>query len=162
MDMDKLNKTIEGIVKITKYLMITLLIVMVISMACQIVARYLFRIGITWTEELTRFTNVWLVFLGSSLLVFKDEHIKVTILDSILKGRGLKILGYIRKIIFLLYSLMIVIVGSNSLKIVAYQTSPNMLLSMKYIYVAIPIGAGLTIVYLVHNFLVRRKVETNG
>lgn len=157
-----INKVIHLAIKISKAIMVSLMAVMVVSMFFQVVTRYAMGTGIPWTEELARFANVWLIFIGGSVLAFSNEHIKVTILDSILKEKKLSILQAIRNIIYLVYSIAIINVGINSLKIVSKQTSPNMLLPMNYIYVAIPIGAILTILYLLNNAVAKGKGENNG
>jgi TRAP-type C4-dicarboxylate transport system permease small subunit len=157
--MDYINIAINTVIKISKRIMIILMAVMVISMFLQVVTRYIFGTGIAWTEELARFSNVWLVFIGGSMLTFSDEHIKVTIFDGILNEKQMRVLQALRNIIFLVYSIIIIKVGLDSLNVVSRQTSPNMLIPMNYIYGVIPIGAVLMGIYLIFSFILGRGGE---
>jgi TRAP-type C4-dicarboxylate transport system permease small subunit len=147
------KKVIESLIVFSRWIIIGLSTIMVISMFFQVVTRYAMGTGIPWTEELARFSNVWLIFLGAAMLVFYDEHIKVTILDSILKGAALKAVIIFRDIVYIAYSLVVIKIGISTLSIVSKQTSANMLLPMNYIYVAIPVGGLLTILYYVYRYL---------
>jgi len=142
--------------------MVVLISIMVLAMFFQVVTRYVFGAGIPWTEELARFSNVWLIFIGASVLAFTDEHIKVTIADTLLKGKSLAVIQTIRNLVYLAYSIILIKVGINSLGVVASQTSPNMMMPMNYVYMVIPIGAVLTTVYIIVNLVPKRTEENNG
>jgi len=161
--MDFFKKINKISVKILELTMFILMVVMTVSMFFQIITRYLFGTGLAWTEELARFSNVWLIFLGAAVLASLNEHINVTILDAFLKGTALKLLLLFRDLVFIAYSMLIVTVGVKTLAIVSSQTSPNMLLPMNYIYVAIPVGGIFIIIYLISNWiLLKGKEEDNG
>ena len=157
--MKLVDSVVNFLATVTKAIMVLLSSVMVVSMFFQVVTRYLLDTGIPWTEELARFSNVWLIFLGASLLVYTDEHIKVTVLDSILKGTALKVLHLFRNLVYFLYSLVVVKVGIDTLSIVSLQTSANMRLPMNYVYFSIPLGGILTIIYYVHMYLPKKNKE---
>lgn len=157
-----IDKIIRWSVEVIKVLMVFLMSVMVISMFFQVVSRYAFGAGFAWTEELSRFANVWMVFLGAAALAFSDEHIQVTILDSMLKGGALKALKIFKAIVYIIYSILITKVGIDSLAVVAKQTSPNMLVSMKYIYMVIPLAGFISIIYLLHQLKVIGKGDSRG
>lgn len=74
---------------------------MVLLVFLNAVMRYLFDSGITWSEELSRYSFVWIVFLGA-IVAFKDgAHIIVDLLISKFP-KGLK------KVSFLITNLLII------------------------------------------------------
>ena len=53
------------------------LLLMVGFLTLQIIARYFFQVGIAWTEELSRFSFLYFVYLSSCFVMMKGRHIRV-------------------------------------------------------------------------------------
>jgi len=51
-----------------------------VTVAAQILLRAGFSSGITWTDELSRFLNIVVVFLGLALVAREGRHVQVTFL----------------------------------------------------------------------------------
>ena len=60
------------------------LLLMVGFLTLQIVARYFFQVGIAWTEELSRFSFLYFVYLSSCFVMMKGRHIRVECLVNVL------------------------------------------------------------------------------
>ncbi len=153
-----LRKVADALSKVVRVLMSLLLVLMVVSMAAQVFSRWL-GISLSWTEELTRFACVWLIFLGSAKLAEESEHISVTILDGLLKGKALLYLNVFRRALFAIFSLILVWVGFQAAGMVARQISPNMGVSMNWMYISIPLGSLFTAFYLLINLFAPPKEE---
>ncbi|RAK22068.1 TRAP-type C4-dicarboxylate transport system permease small subunit [Anoxybacillus vitaminiphilus] len=75
------------------------LITIILSAMCifvflNVVLRYVFNSGLTWSEELARYLFVWVVFLGA-IVASKDKgHLGVDLLVSILP-RGWQRIAYV-------------------------------------------------------------------
>lgn len=54
----------------------------------QVVARFVFDEGLTWSEELARVLFIWVSWLGISLGQKKGEHIKVTMIVDRFTGKS--------------------------------------------------------------------------
>ena len=147
--MDAVKKSLAIVTKVLEALMLAILVVMVVVMFLQVFLRYVLSTGWPWTEELTRFSMVYMIFIGAVVLTSLDGHISVTILDDMLKGTARKILKLVQYVIFLVYCFVMSRAGFNSLKIVALQKSPNMQITMNLIYVIIPVSMVLMMVYIV-------------
>ena len=61
-----------------KYFSAFLMVLMVVCLMLQVVYRYVFGAGITWSEELSRIAFVWVIYLGMSLAAKDRHHIRVT------------------------------------------------------------------------------------
>ena len=160
--MKTIDKIVSYLIKASEIVMVLISVIMTIAMFLLVVNRYLFGTGITWTEELTRFINIWMILLGASVLARDNQHINVTILDGFLKGKAILALQIIRNLIYIVFSILLVYLGLQTLNVVAAQTSANMLIKMNYVYLAIPLGSLLTILYLALNSLKLIKKEQNN
>ncbi|MBS1208653.1 MAG: Tripartite ATP-independent periplasmic transporter DctQ component, partial [Proteobacteria bacterium] len=78
------------LVKGLEWLLIAILGLMVILVFGNVVLRYGFNSGITFSEEVSRFLFVWMVFLGSVLMLRDNGHLGVHTFTSILPLWGKK------------------------------------------------------------------------
>ncbi len=63
--------------------------VMVIVIFTNVVMRYIFNSGLTWSEELARYLFIWFSWLGVSAGVKDGAHLRVEMLSTALTKRGL-------------------------------------------------------------------------
>lgn len=61
-----------------EYAAVFLLILMTIFVGTQVALRFLFGMGFSWMEELSRLAFVWMVFLGAVVGMRRWLHIRVT------------------------------------------------------------------------------------
>ena len=128
--------------------MIAALMVMVLVMFMQVVLRYVFSTGFAWSEELSRFLMIYMIFIGGALLTSQDGHISVTILDDLLKGISYKVIKAIQYLISLAYCFFMARIGLSTLSIVARQKTPNMQITMDWVYMIIPVSMILMVIYI--------------
>ena len=105
---------------------------------------------------------IWCVYIGTSVCCLRDSHIRVTIIDGYLKGVASKVVVIIRNVIQMAFFAYIAKIGLDTLKVVALQTSPNMLIPMNIVYSMIPIGCALSVIYLIIGCIITAKEKTNG
>lgn len=133
----KINAIIS---KILSFLMIVLFIWMIVAFSIQVFARYIFSAGFTWTEELTRYGMIWMVFLGAAWIIFNSDHVKVTILEDAFKGQSRKILMIIQDIFGLIFVAAIFYFSFSQLSIAARGVSANTGISNVVQYMVFPIS----------------------
>ena len=117
----------------------------VISGALAIFLRYMPNLKtLPWVDEVLRYLNIWVVFLGTSVAVKRRNHLNVDFfIKKIFPGKSLNI---VRKVTLLviLASLIILIVASTKKVLgtlnVVIQAAP---ISIAIFYLAIPVGCGL-------------------
>jgi TRAP-type C4-dicarboxylate transport system permease small subunit len=137
---------ITGIVStVLKVVMILLSVLMIFCMGLQVFARYLFNVGYPWTEELGRFSMIWMVFLGISYVSINSEHINVSILQDTLKGISKKVLLIIQDIFALIFAAVVFYFSFDAIKITTGSISPNTGLSMGTVYLIFPAAMVLLI-----------------
>jgi TRAP-type C4-dicarboxylate transport system permease small subunit len=133
--------TLRRICRLTTILMILLMVTMIIVINSLVVTRYFFSYSPSWTEEVTRFSMVWMVMLGAGVLTLFDDHISLTMAVEKLPKRLRK---WQRLLVHIFVFLIAVIIawkgfefayGLNSVIAPALQTS------MIYPAISVPIGA---------------------
>lgn len=64
------------------------LLSLVILLGAQVFSRYILHTGISWTEELSRFSFIWFVYISGSLAAQAGTHIRVTVIVDRLPQPG--------------------------------------------------------------------------
>ena len=142
---DKLNKFAE-------YLMIGLMTGISLLIFTQVVFRYVFNYSLFWSEELARYTLIWITFIGASVGFKKKGHIGVDFLYNRFSLQTQKNLTVFSDFIILILSLILTVYGANLSKFVHMQSSAALLIPMSIPYSAIAIGGFFTIFHSL-NFL---------
>ncbi len=142
-----LDKTIEVFACVT--------MTMMVLVACwQVVSRYVFNAPSTFSEELLRFSLVWLSTAGLAYVAGKTEHISLTLFLDKFPRNLVKYWNMLIQVVFILFAVYIMIIGgwkvsSNAMM----QVSPVLQLSMGKVYYALPLSGVLIIVYSVMNVI---------
>ena len=138
--LDKLEKFILGILAL-------LFAVMVIAFFYQIVMRFVFQAANSWSEELTRYSFIWMSMLGSAIATRRSRNIDVDFLVNLMP-RALKIINSIfTKILIIAFLLVITIYGLNLVGMTFKQLSPGLRLPMAYMYASVPTGGILMLIF---------------
>lgn len=160
--MNATRKVLNGLTKVLATFMIICMVIMVVFMFLQVVLRYVFGMGISWAEELSRFTMIFMTFIGAAVLCADDSHISVTIVEDLTKGVARKAFKLVKYIIMIAYSGIMAKIGFDSLSIVARQTSPNLNVTMDLVYGFIPVGMCLMILYNIVNIVKLFTTQEDG
>jgi len=129
-----------------EYLAGILLFFMFLTTFFQVVSRT-FQISAVWSEELARLTYVWMVFLGTAVLIKDDGLIRVTVLVDRIGKRPARILRVLTDIAILPF-LVIITWGALTNTVLNWKTfAPTVdWLRMGYVYLVIVI-AGLAMIW---------------
>jgi len=121
---------------------------MVTAVLLGIFFRYIVRDPLQWTEELARFLMLWTGFLAMNVAMHHQMHLKIDSLINVLPAWLRNILGYICDILIGLFLFVLTVKGYAMTKNTMMLAS-SMKLSMFWIYMAVPLGAFLTLIQLV-------------
>lgn len=115
------------------------LLVMMIVVFAQIVCG-MFKMSLSWSEELSRYLFVGLIALGINLASTKHIFVRIEIIDGYLKGGAAFVLDVVRKLIAMYVSFVFVYSGWELIEIGGYQVSPAMSVPMSVLYGIIFLG----------------------
>lgn len=121
---------------------VVLFSVMVILTFAQVLSRFIFNFSLAWTEEVSRFMFVWLVYLSAAMAAKHRRHIRVELIDQFLPRRLSKWAGLLADLLWITYALFVAFQGYNVAMMIAGhgQLSPAVQLPMGIIYLIVPFG----------------------
>ena len=90
---------VRGLVKAMEWLLMAILGFMVILVFGNVVLRYGFNSGIVFSEEVSRFLFIWMVFLGSVLMLRDNGHLGVHTLTKLMPLAGKKVCKFLSDLI---------------------------------------------------------------
>ena len=91
----------KWIVKLLEWLLIGVFGWMVLLVFGNVVLRYGFNYGIIFSEEVSRFLFVWMVFLGSVLMLRDNGHLGVHTVTKLLPLWGKKVCKFVGDVLTL-------------------------------------------------------------
>lgn len=137
---NKLNYFLEWTV-------VVLLSIMLLSVLWGVTTRYILANQSSWTDELARFSLIWVSVLGAAYISGKNAHIAIDLLPGYLSEKNnLRLRIFIGTIVSL-FVLAVFIIGGLRYIYISFklgQTSAALELPMGYVYLIVPI-AGLII-----------------
>jgi TRAP-type C4-dicarboxylate transport system permease small subunit len=129
--------------KIIKYLIAILLTGMVVLVFTNVISRYFLNFAIAWTEEVSRFMFIWLVFLGAVLAYVNDEHLRLDILERKFSEKSGQVVAVICDLI-VMYAIYLITAGGLNLAVQSLNwLSPAVSFSYGIVYSVVPICGGL-------------------
>lgn len=124
------------------------LILIAVGVAClQVIMRYGFRSGLPWPEEVASWAFVWAVMLGMALATARRAHIAIDVLPRLLGPRPRAALEFLIAVIMGTASIVLMVHGMDYMQRVI-SASPALQMPMKFLFLAVPVGAGLNLVFL--------------
>lgn len=135
---------------------------LLLVVACNVFARYILKIGLTWAEEFSLILFVWVVFLGAYLALRKKSHLALTLIIKKLPQSLAKISRIVILVLVILLLLTIFIGGISFVKsaIVLGQRTPLLGISAGWGYASIPASAGLMLLEIVRVLLRKEHIIT--
>ncbi|MDR2392294.1 MAG: TRAP transporter small permease [Planctomycetota bacterium] len=154
---------IDGSIRLVERLLICgAFIVMVLVTFAQVVARFIFRDPISWTEELARFLFVWITLIGSAHAIAFGKHFRVDFLIGRFSPALQKRIEYaIVAFVFAFASIMIAYGCSVSWR-TRFQISPALELPMSYPYLCIPVAGLFIVIHLVSGLFAGAKAASGA
>lgn len=138
------------ILLMTRVIVVALLAIMFGSTLAGVFFRYALNDALTWSEEVARYSMVWLSLLGGGLVFREGGHVAVDLLVSRLPSRHLR--GAVMLIAQAVVVAVLIVVlwqGVAMMERGQYMTTAALRLPMYVPYAALPAGAMLMIYHLV-------------
>jgi len=110
-----------------------------------VVLRYAFNYAFSWTEEVVRYSIVWLVFIGGSIAARRGAHIAMDITVVYLPPRAKLFMMGVATTIACFFALVMTYYGVLLTRSIwGYgQVSPAAMIPMAIPFAAIPVGCAL-------------------
>ncbi|OBW91710.1 C4-dicarboxylate ABC transporter permease [Gallibacterium genomosp. 3] len=129
---------------------IIVMVLLVICVTWQVFSRYVLQIPSTVTDEVARFSMIWVGLLGAAYTVGLQKHLSIDLFTHNLTHYKKAVSNiFINSCIFL-FSLGVMVFGGINLVMNVYasgQISSSMQIPMAYVYVVLPISGVLMMFY---------------
>ena len=129
-------------------LVVALLAVVVLLVTAEVVLRYVFLESLIVADELSRYLMIWVAFLAAALCVREDLHVRILVLVGLMRGRARRFVEAIAALATMVFLAILFWEGARILPDVRDQDTTTLGVSIMWFYLAIPVGAGLMILFL--------------
>ena len=113
----------------------------------QVFCRYVLNDSLSWPEEMAKFAFVWFVFLGAAMVTRRSRHIVIDLVPRSLGPEALRIHAILVRVISASVAAFLLIYGFDLVSKSTF-TSPALQWPYTYLYLAIPVGAAISLVVL--------------
>jgi TRAP-type C4-dicarboxylate transport system permease small subunit len=130
-----------------EWVCMALMVVLSIDLLLGVFSRYVIVRTFTWYDEIARGCFVWLTFLGAAVGVKRHAHFRLHIVVDRLSPRLRQVTVFLLPVVVIVFASVLIQQGLVFLELGKFQQTPVMGLSKMWIYVAIPVGGVLMILY---------------
>lgn len=139
-------KTTAVLERIEEAFLVLVLTAMVATIGGQVVARYVFNAPFSWSEELARYLFLWVVFLGASQAMRRQEHIAVGLLVDRLPFRVRQLVIVLLNGLIASFLAVLVLQGWKVVGVVAPLKSIALKVTMAVVYLPLVVGGAIMLV----------------
>jgi C4-dicarboxylate transporter DctQ subunit len=133
---DRLHRGLEAVT-------VLLLAVYFVLVVLQVFFRYVLNRSLFWSEELVRFALVWSVMLGSAVVAYRGEHIRIDVIDAVLSPRARRAVGRVAQVLTFAFCVILAGTGIQFTLRTLTQRSAVLEVPIWAVYAAVPVGAVL-------------------
>jgi len=125
-----------------RYFCAFLTVLMVFCLGSQVFFRFVLNAALTWSEELSRFAFVWLVYMGAILGAKERIHIRVTAPQLLLPPKYRGLVSVFADLVWVTFNLFFAYQGIIQVRHLLQFTyiSPALQWNMAYLYGIVPAG----------------------
>lgn len=144
-----LGKALDTISKIAEYLAAILLAIMSCLVFANVLTRYALHYAIPWAEELSRFLQIWCVFIGTAIVYKENGHMGLDILVNVLPRQVARFVAIVVDCL-VLYITYLIGIGSWQLTMsMKSWTAPASGLSYSWKFIIVVFSMVLTAIFAV-------------
>lgn len=151
-----MSKIVQAYFSLLKIIIVTCLAAMVVMVFSNVVLRYAFNSGWPVSEELSRWAFVWMIFLGSILVVHDRAHLGVDLVIQALRPRARKACLIISTILMLYVTWLILLGSVEQTKLNMESVAPASGLSQGWFFgvgVVFAVSSGIVLLYQLYQLI---------
>lgn len=141
------------LLKIPEILISAILAVLIAFLVGSVIARYVFDVGVAWSDELARLLFIWIVFIGFAIGVRHRANVGVDWLAARLAPRRRRVLQIVQDATMVAFSLFFCWQSYNSLRFSFIQVMPALDITIAWLYLSVVVASILMVVYGIANLV---------
>lgn len=134
-----MEKILDKLSNIIKNILTVLLIALVLVVSYIALMRNAFSASPAWGEAAALLIMVWFCLLSAALGVRKNIHIRMTILDGVLKEKSINRLEHLTLILWMILGILALIFGIRLTMLAGNNVITGIYLPASVIYSAVPV-----------------------
>ncbi len=145
-----MNKIKNLIDTVLRWFLIFIISLMTINVLWQVFTRFVLQNPSSFTEELARYTLVWLGILGASYVAGQKMHLAIDLLSHKLHGKSKLYLEIFIQVSIFFFSLVVMVIGGYRLVLITLslnQISAALQVPLGYVYLVVPVSGALILFY---------------
>ena len=129
-----------------------LLLISVALNIAQVFTRYVMNAPLSWTEEMVRYSTVWLTFVGAAAASLYGDHMDMNLFLDVKNPRFQAFHQAFLQLVIFVFCVLLIWQGTKFCMLNGMQTAPTTGMPMIYVYSAMAIGGVLLAVVTVFKF----------
>jgi TRAP-type C4-dicarboxylate transport system permease small subunit len=148
--MAKIKSTLDSILK---WILVFIMAIMTLNVLWQVFSRFVLNNPSSYTEELARYSLVWLGILGASYVAGQKLHLAIDLLLIKLKGKAKSYLEIFIQICIFIFAFVVMLVGGFRLVTITLtlnQISAALQIPLGYVYLVLPVSGAIIMFYALY------------
>ncbi len=146
---------------VSNHLVGWLLLLSVLLNIAQVFTRYAMNAPLFWTEEMVRYTTVWMTFVGAAAASLYGDHMDMNLFLEVRNPRFQALHQAFLQLIVLVFCVLIIWQGTLFCILNGMQTAPATGVKMVYVYGATVVGGVLLALVTIHKLAIALASRTN-
>ncbi|MFM1653908.1 TRAP transporter small permease [Brevibacillus sp. B_LB10_24] len=126
--------------RLLKWLLTAMLLTMTLVIFAQVISRYFLHYPLVWSEELSLLLLIWITFLGSVLVLERQEHIGIDVLVERFPERGQEYVRLVGSAFIFIFNCTVTYGGVLIVNTSLGSTTSGMKISVAWQYAGIMVG----------------------
>ena len=139
--------------RFVEYLLAFLLLAMVAIGGLQIFNRFVLNLSLSWSEELQRYANIWLVFLAIPVAYRRCVHIGMNMLVDRFSPSAQSAMRLACEVLWLAFGVCVAWYAWVIMEIAKNQTSSGLGITMNWVYLAQVVGSLYLVLCVARNLV---------
>jgi TRAP-type C4-dicarboxylate transport system permease small subunit len=148
-----MTKLLQALDRVLDGITILLLIVLLLVVGAQILTRYVLNYSLFWSEELARYLFIYLVFIGSAIVLRRNGHIQVSVFVERLPFGVRRGLAIVSDLLLLSFTVIVLIHGVRLAAMVWTVPTAAMLIPWTLVYLGIVLGMAAMVLAVLGSLL---------
>lgn len=144
--MNFLRKACRVLFKALEWFAIICMVVLTIIVFMDVILRYIFKQGFSWSQEVATLMLVWFSLIGMAIGVLEKIHISIEMFTAKLPERAIHVLESVDHILIAVFGGAMVYYGLLIMNMTKLSTLPATKLPSSVLYVILPLSGLLVAV----------------
>ena len=144
-----LDKLVELGDKLSRYAVIVFGITIAVVMLAQVFFRYVINSSLQWSEEISIWALIWMVFIGSAVIMREWAHINIPTFVNLIQIKIRPYFLLFAKLETIAFLVAVVWYGFAVFNQNFHARSPSLDMSTRWAKLAIPVGGVLMLIFAI-------------